>query len=275
MQVRSCSSRIGSPSPGSVVWSLVLTAVVLTGGAVRSASALTLDIVDRGRYAPSGSHDPTNLDYTAGDCRGPVCAVGADDLRNFFVFDLSTVTGPIIAATLKLWNPPLEFPLRPGHGFKSDQTSETYVVFDVTTPIADLVAGSPGAAAWGDLGGGTVYGSHVATQLDIGLFAEISLNSAALVAMNSSSGLFAFGGAITTLNDVPDEEHLFAFTEFVGTPGVSILDLTVGPDTVPEPGVPLLLAASLLGLALCRRLVPARGRSRRGVSRAGIGVGSR
>ncbi len=80
---------------------------------------------------------------------------------------------------------------------------------------------------------------------------EIELNSAAIDAMNLASGLFAFGGTVTTLNSVADEETLLAFSD-AGILSDTQLELTV----VPEPGAALLLAAgvALLG-ALCTRRI--------------------
>ncbi len=84
------------------------------------------------------------------------------------------------------------------------------------------------------------------------MFVEIDLNPAAVAALNTASGLFAFGGAITTLNGVADEETLFAFTTFFGPLNDTQLELTL----VPEPSTLVLLAFALglLWIARVHRL---------------------
>src|SRR5687768_4235443 len=89
-------------------------------------TTVTLSAVDSGWYKPDGSHDAANDNYIA----GKVGAAG--ELRNFFVFDLSTIRGPIMSATLRIINP--------SAGYNSVDAQETYTTFDVSTAIADLMA---------------------------------------------------------------------------------------------------------------------------------------
>jgi len=233
-------------------WPLAL-AVLLVCATAQNAAAVTIDATDRGWYGDNGDHRPAVLNYLAGDCDGTTCVAGAstgiDEFRNFFVFDLSGVTAPIGSATLRLFNTPASSPFF-RNGFFSDVGSETYLVSEVSTSIASLVAGTGGVAAFSDLGSGTPFGSVTATSAANGTFVEINLDSAAIAAMNLASGLFAFGGSITTLNGVPDEETLFAFSDS-GLLSDTQLELSV----VPEPSTALLLAAgiSLLGALRGRR----------------------
>ncbi len=238
---------------GARPWPLVL-AVLLLCATPQNAAAITIDAPDRGWYGDNGTHNTSVLNYLAGDCDGGTCVAGTntgiDEFRNFFVFDLSGVTGAIVAATLRLDNTDGTAQFPGNVGFFSDTGSETYLVSEVSTAIASLIAGTGGVAAFGDLGSGTSYGSFTATSADNGTFVEIALNSAGIAALNLASGLFAFGGAITTLNGFPDEETLFAFSDS-GLLSDTQLELTV----VPEPSTALLLAAAiaLLGALRTRR----------------------
>jgi len=234
-------------------WLLVL-AVLFICATAQNAAAVTIDATDRGWYGDNGTHRPAILNYLAGDCDGTTCVAGAstgiDEFRNFFVFDLSGVTAPIGAAKLRLHNTAGVAPFPNRDGFFSDVGSETYLVSQVSTSIASLVAGTGGIAAFNDLGIGATFGTFTATPADNGTFVEINLNGAAIAALNQASGLFAFGGAIATLNGTPDEETLFAFSD-AGNLSDTQLELTV----VPEPSTVLLLAAAiaLLGALRTRR----------------------
>ena len=92
----------------------------------RADTTVTLSAVDSGWYKPDGSHSADNDNYIAGK-------VGvAGELRNFFVFDLSTIRGPIRNATLRIF--------KPGAGYNSVDAQETYTTFDLSTAIAELMA---------------------------------------------------------------------------------------------------------------------------------------
>ena len=251
MQRTSSDQRRGHQA-GAGPWPLVL-AVLLLCASAQQAAAVTIDATDRGWYGDDGTHNTSILNYLAGDCDGGTCVAGSntgiDEFRNFFVFDLSGVTGPITAATLILHNTDGTAQFPNNVGFFSDTGSETYLVNEVSTAIASLLAGTGGVAVFNDLGGGTPFGSITATSAANGTFVEIDLNSAAITALNLASGLFAFGGAITTLNGFADEETLFAFSS--NNLSDTQLELTV----VPEPSTVLLLAAgiALLGALRTRR----------------------
>ena len=67
------------------------------------------------------------------------------------------------------------------------------------------------------------------TAADMGMTIEVTLNAAAIAAMNANHGLFAMGGSITTLDDVPNNEYTFGNS---GAPtDIAELRLTL----VPEP----------------------------------------
>ena len=194
-------------------------------------------------YNAAGFHDPNDSRYDVGDNRGRLCTSCTPEFRDFFVFDLSSVTETIVSAKLALL-----LPNSIARGYFSSDPSENYELHDVTTPISTLVDGTSGLAAWNDLGSGVVYGSRTMTPADTMPFddtiVEIDLNDSAIAALNSSHGLFAIGGSLTTLDTVANMELVFWATGLVSD--TSQLRLTL----VPEPFTLLLLgigAISLLG----------------------------
>jgi hypothetical protein len=174
------------------------------------------------------------LNYFVGD------NLSNKDTRNFFVFNLAGVTQPIASATLALYVPGAPGDIGPG--YESPDPSETYELHDVVTPIASLVGNTGGVAAYNDLGSGVVYGSRTMTAADNGSVVEISLNPSAIAALNSSDGLFGIGGSITTLDELMNSEHTFAYTE--ADTNVAQLRLTL----VPEPSALALLGLGVIGL---------------------------
>jgi hypothetical protein len=219
-----------------------------------SAEVWTIGELDRGWYSELGVHNPANENYGAGDFRGGFCSSGdcSSDVRNFFVFDLSIIPKPIQQATLILHL----IGTLPQPGYFSKDASETYELHDVITPIANLMDGTGGLAAHTDLGSGVVYGSRVFTSADVfqGIGAtriEIPLNALAVQALNEArGGPFALGGSITTLDDKPNPEYVFAYS-FTAYGAFSFLDLSL----VPEPSSLVLLGLGTVCL-LSRRCRP-------------------
>ena len=113
--------------------------------------------------------------------------------------------------------------------------------YDYSGSIADLLAGVDGLANYADLGSGVEYGNVDITDADEGLFVNIALNADAIAAINSVSGLFVIGGAMTTLDgDLTNNEWAFAMTE--NSP-LSSSRLALTP--VPEPTGALLMLAGM------------------------------
>lgn len=156
--------------------------LILNGGA-------PINSADSGWYDSTGVHDPNNTNYIAGlcsDCGGPV-------FRNFFVFNIPTAA--IVTATLNL------------NTFTYDSTNpfETYTLFDITTDLNTLLGGTGGIAAYNDLGSGTVYGTRDYTAPDANQFRSITLNAAAIAALQASAGgTFALGGALDSPQTTPE-----------------------------------------------------------------------
>lgn len=225
----------------------VLAAIALAWTAGAQADT-TLQAVGGGWFSNTGEHIEFNDNYVVGG--------GLDGYtrNNYFLFDLSGVGGTVTAATLRIYNP--SAPASPGFpfGYTSADPTETYALFDVSTaffdtplPGGNYVAGYgigslAGQAIFSDLGSGASYGATTVSLADNGHFVEISLNAAGLAALNASGGLFAVGGAITTLDGLVNKESLFV-SAFLSSVGPNVPQLVI--SSVPEPSASLLLLAGL------------------------------
>lgn len=184
-----------------VAWALLL--VLSTSPAF--AETVVLDAVLRG--APPAL--APEADYQ----------VPAPSDANVFVFDLSAVSDPIVAATLVVVNPP--------GGFASPQRRETYAVYAVTD-----------AVEYSDAGDGALLGAiEVDTSSPATL--EIPLAAPILRVLERTDGQVALGGRLTTLKKLDGSERLFAGTGPGSGVSAPMLVLTTAP------GAPAAAAATL------------------------------
>jgi hypothetical protein len=133
----------------------------------------SLQANDAGWFSPTAPNGSNNQNYITG-------SFGAS-YNDWFVFDLTSVTGTVESGDLSAYNP-------------STYGSGTLSLFDVTTPLATLEANvSPDAVVYTDLGSGVFYGS--APFVASGATEVVDLDSAALAAIGSAEGSsFAIGG---------------------------------------------------------------------------------
>ena len=194
------STASGSPA-GQGNGNLAASATVSIADDEPPLNTITLDAADTGWYDVTGYHDPGNTNYIVGDYYGLY--------RNWFTFNLPTLTAPIISAQLNVNT----------YDYNSPQPSETYELRDVTTAVPTLTAGGSGKTAiYADLGDGAIYGSQNYENGDDYQFRTIDLNAAAISALTAKSGqAFALGGLLTTLDTLSNEEYVFGFSGgFVG-----------------------------------------------------------
>ena len=230
-------------------WPTVLIAalvVLVWFPALSQGEPVTLDATVRGWYVmPGGSPNAFANGAAAGNNyfvgHPPDMVFGNSSFRNWFGFDLASLSGTVSSATLLLTNPP--------GGFNSVDQFEQYTIFDVTSSFASL--GLPDLLVYSDLGSGTAYGSYTASIADNASVVEISLNAAAVGAIQALLGSqFALGGAITTLDGLELGRPQSLFGASAGS--VTQLRLELDPAAVPEPSTLVMLSTGTIA-ALVRR----------------------
>jgi hypothetical protein len=212
---------------------LVAALALLVGGAGQTmAGTVNVSNSDSGWYDDTGFHDSTNKNYISG-------FAGAPDHHDYFVFDLSGITGNVTGAQLQLFNPG-----DPNDGYNGPSGSSiTYSVFDVSTSISNLESDNIGATGiFNDLGSGTSYGSVSVSAASNGTTVTITFNSAGLSAIQSAEGgSFAVGGALASPGT---EQFIFGFSHFDADNRLVITTNPFAtPTTTPEPA-----SLTLLGL---------------------------
>lgn len=186
------------------------------------AATVTLDALDSGFYNSAGVHMPNNQTYITGRF--------GNENRSFLVFDTSSVSGTILGATLRLFNPEVSQFL---HGYVSPDATETLNIYDVSTPASDIRGNTAGLAGFADLGSGTLLGTRTVSAADNGTVIEIQLNAAGVAALTSSSGLFVLGGALGSLSGTADQ-YVFGFSTASFVPDHT-RQLVLDVEPVPEP----------------------------------------
>jgi hypothetical protein len=206
---------------------------------VAMAGTTTLNAVASGFYSQNGTQGPDG--YAVGWYTNSI--PNNVELRDYFTFDTSGVTGTVTGAVLRLSTAPNGF-IRYG----SSDPSETYTLFDVSTGIPGLTGGTGGMSAFTDLGTGAAFGSFDATAA-LGPTVDIPLNPAGVAYLDANRGLVALGGAITTLVKGATSEFLFNSTNASLTR--QLLITTSEAQPIPSASIPALGSGGFAILTLC------------------------
>jgi hypothetical protein len=197
------------------------------------ASATLISTIDQGWYDSFGRHHSVNENYSAGSFGS---LTFHSSWNNFFVFNLADLSGIATSATLS-------FNVANTNNNDLPSTEGVYTLFDVSTPISDLLRTSSDAIdIFDDLGSGTAYGSLGVSRADEEQIISITLNSSALADMTRSfGGVFAMGGAL---------DNLFRLGGDTDGRGVT---LEVSTSEVSEPSSIALMSLSIIlfGLSRC------------------------
>lgn len=221
---------------------VVVFAGLMTFSAARPIKAGLISAIDRGWWDSTGYHLATNGNTFTGHT--PSANPYGIDYNSFFVFDLSSVSGPVTSATLRL---ELEEYLGP-------DPSEMFTVYDVSTPTAELTASNSGQTSiFDDLQSGTVYATATVAPSQAGSVVTVALSSAAIASINSAAGsTFAVG---LHLDDASWRDRTEGVKFSQGEESrIHQLELTESPSAVPEPSALVLCSLGLATAAIARRI---------------------
>lgn len=254
---------------------LLSTALAIAGSGAHAAVQTVNSSQEGGFWSPLGYADQSgSLAGTAGPmelARGPGGIGGMFSNRAYVSFDLTALSDPITAATLRIkltsYNSVGPGTFQPPSSWTgASNTSESFGIFDVSTTLPLLTAaygnpagpiGTPnpaGLSIWQDLGSGVQFGNFSASAAAVGSFIDITLSPAAIAALNASLGsTIAFGIGYTGT----------AFSGAGGLFGAPLVNQTITIATldtahelvitsVPEPSAAWLAVPGAL-LVLARR----------------------
>lgn len=216
---------------------LIAFALGIAVGAAAQAKGAVIVASDSGFYFSSGYHSAANYNYDSDMTT-----------HDFFVFDLTGVSGTVTSASLELFNPP--------SGYSGPSGGLQFDVYDVSTSVSSLEQSyasndATGVNIYGDLGSGTVFGSQTVSQADDNNYVTVNLDSSALAAINAArGGELAFGGALAATNNT---QFIFGFSN---TPDYDKLVIETSSASVPEPS-----SIALFGMACAAVLGSSRWRT--------------
>ncbi len=266
---------------------LVCVLVSAVASPPAGAADVTLDALDSGFVTEAGGSSkydglllaPATFNYSAGfelhyvdgGTGGP--GGTAPMLRkNYFVFDLSGITDPVVGAALLLFNPI--------GGYESSEATETFVLagsgsptilVDLATmaelaPPLDPSAVTLAMGIYGSvsdtLGALPDFGMVTMSMADDGTTVTVPLSSEGLAYLNAGlGGLVVFGGEVSSVTPpLPIPQAVFGLTEPTFTsPKAMIMITTADPPPALVPalseGLAVLLTVMLLilGAAVVRR----------------------
>jgi len=231
-------------SVSSAFFGFIFIVLQLCYSNVALSKTVTINAIDSGWYVDDGGRSSAaEYNISAGVCPG--CPYKRE-MRNFFLFDLSSVTQTIVSAELRISTGNTETSFG---RLVTDDTFETFSLFDVTDESM-LSVGDPGnTAMFDDLATGSNYGSYTFNSQTgifnspVDLYISMNLTSDAIYDINNTNSLFGIGGTIVSLdNDLSRTQYAFSGTH--RGPQIRELILT----TVPLPTAFWLFGSGLLGL---------------------------
>jgi Divergent InlB B-repeat domain len=172
----------GTANPLSVT--MTTNQIITANFAIVTNNSLTINAEDRGWYDVTGEHDPANANYYVG------FDVDTTAYRNWFAFNVPTLTSPIASAQLKINT----------YAIYSPDGDVTYELSEVTNAVAILEAGGSGLTSiYADLGDGPVYAARTLLTNQSNRFETIPLGQTFRNAITAASGQpFAMGGIVVT-----------------------------------------------------------------------------
>jgi hypothetical protein len=238
------------------LWIVLLLSFTVTNAQSDLITVLTSDnqlqagVNNQGWVNTDGwNPNPTNANYAVG---------GWNAYRNYFFFDLSSITEPVIGATLQLQRYVSDF------GFQYELYDVSSAAVDlIETRTQDFIEADPNV--WEDLGSGTMYGSFFIDSGSTSDILSFVMNADAIIDINQAisegSTYFAVGGRVpdaetpeAMLAVPPDPQPAYLFSYSSGLSAQRLIFETSNdfntnePAPVPEPATMLLLSSGLIGL---------------------------
>lgn len=211
--------------------------------------------LDRGWYNSAGEAAPTNTTFGVGG-NYTVGMTGAE-ARNFFIFEIPTLSEPVVRAELVLFVTAPE-----DGGYVSPDATETLVFYSVDQFSVELLrrrdTNEASVAVFEDLGDGTEYSlPTVLSATNQNSEVTIELNLDFLAALTNHFGeAMALAGRLTSLRLYPEVmEFLFGYSHHVPlertylvlyTPAVARLEIDRGLDDTVQLSFPAEYAEYLL-----------------------------
>lgn len=157
------------------------------------------------------------------------------EYRNFFSFDISSLSGTVVGAELTLVR---------GESSVSNEATETIEFFNVSTDAVTLTLNTGNnPAIYEDLGTGTSYGAFEVDGQGVATSTlNFDLNLAALADISSTGQYFSLGGRL-----ISDDGNDSLFSDTGG------YDAYLSITTVPVPTAAWLFGSALVGLTGVKR----------------------
>jgi hypothetical protein len=164
-------------------------------GPTCGTGTLTVNAGARGFYTSTTWMAPVSGNTTTG-------FQGADlEERSYFGFQIPNFSGNVDSVTLKL----------EVARYDSPDASESFFVYDVSTPLATVTSNpNPWSAIFNDLGSGTSYGSFVLNASVVGTVKSVILTPAITGVSNARGSTFAVGVAEYTNSNAGGETAAFS-----------------------------------------------------------------
>jgi hypothetical protein len=214
--------------------------------ATAQAATYTINNTDSGYISSGGNFTGIrpNTNYVVGLCDASDCRSAPGQYRDFFYFQIPTLTQPIVSATLVIPTQSTSLDQSPTLTYQVTSLGLTPSQLGNGTNQSQQLTPSQLAATYPSLGTGVVYGRETYSSADAYTTERISLDAAAISALGDGGFLFGVSGrAISPINfsNTAPDQLVFGYSQR----SVTSLVLTTA---VPEPSTWAMMLIGFAGL---------------------------